>query len=66
MAAFFFIYLQFYAYKMLDNIRIKSYNIIRKRERERPQRVLEIGTARKPAKKGSNENEHQRDGEKVW
>ena len=53
MAAFFFIYLQFYAYKILDNIRIKSYNIIRKRERERPQRVLEIGTkAWKPAKKG--------------
>ena len=42
----------FYMYKMLDNIRIKRYNINRKRERENLEEILEIGTARKPAKKG--------------
>ena len=57
MAAFFFIYLRFYTYKILDNIRIKRYNIIRKRERENLKEILEIGTTRKPAKKGSNQNE---------
>ena len=32
MAAFFFTYLRFYMYKMLDNIRIKGYNKARKRK----------------------------------
>jgi hypothetical protein len=37
---------------MLDNIRIKRYNIIRKRERENLKEILEIGTEREPTKKG--------------
>ena len=46
---------------MLDNILIKRYNVIRKRERGKEKdlkEILEIGTkAWEPTKKGSNQNE---------
>ena len=37
---------------MLDNMSIKRYNVIRKKERKTFKEILKIGTGREPAKKG--------------